>query len=149
MLYHLAELNIARMLAPAESPIMADFVNGLAQINALAEQSTGFVWRMKDDADNAMAIRLFDDPLLIINLSVWETIESLYEYTYYSQHAEFFRRRAEWFSKLEMVGVVLWWVKAGELPTLQDAKARLEHLNTHGASPLAFTFKKRFAPPSE
>jgi hypothetical protein len=143
--YHLAELNIARLKAPLDHPDTQEFTNNIAAINALAEASPGFIWRLQDDSTgDATSIRLMDDPLLIINLSVWDSVESLFQYTYYSGHADFFRRRAEWFGKLELVGVVLWWIEAGQYPTLEQAHAKLEHLNAHGPTPQAFSFKQRY-----
>jgi hypothetical protein len=144
--YHLAQLNIARARGPMDGPIMADFKNNLDAINGLAEKSPGFVWRLKDDSGNATDIRVFDDPMLLVNLTVWESIESLHQFTYQSQHTDFYRRRSEWFHKLETPVVVLWWVWAGEIPTLEEAKARLDRLCTQGPTPFAFTFKQRFYP---
>ncbi|MDZ4769705.1 MAG: DUF3291 domain-containing protein [Chloroflexota bacterium] len=141
--YHLAQLNVARMLGAADSAIMADFVNGLNRINALGEATPGFVWRLKSDADNAMAIRVFEDEMMIVNLTVWTGIDALYQFTYYSDHAEFFRRRREWFHK-ESVPMALWWLPADHLPTPQDARIRLEYLQVHGATPFAFTFRQQF-----
>lgn len=142
--YQLAELNIARLKAPIDDPSVKDFVDNIARINALAEASQGFVWRLKDEDDNALAINPFDDPRMIINLSVWESIENLFTFTYSSEHVDFFRRRAEWFGKLEFIGMVMWWIPAGEWPTAEEAKAKLDYLNEHGPTPHAFTFKKRF-----
>lgn len=138
--YHLAHFNIARMLAPFHDPIMADFVNNVQRINMLAEASTGFVWRYNDYSTNTV----FDEDIFIINMSVWENMEALREYTYYSAHGEFYRRRREWFSKMTDANMVLWWVAVGHEPTLEEAKIKVDHLNEHGATPLAFTFKQRF-----
>lgn len=145
-LYHLAQLNIARMLAPLEDPIMADFVANLAPINALAESSPGFIWRLATPAGDATQIRVFEDNFLIVNMSLWESIDALYQYAYFSDHADVYRRRTDWFSKLDKPHMVLWWVPAGEFPTLEDAKAKLEYIRQHGATPKAFTFKQRFTP---
>jgi len=146
--YHIAEINIARMLAPLDDPIMAEFVANLDRINSLGMQSPGFVWILKDESgtNSATDIRPFEDEAIIVNMTVWENIEALFNFTYYSDHTEFFRRRAEWFSKLEFVGTVLWWIPAGHIPTVEEAKARLEHLQQHGPTPYAFTFKKRYTP---
>jgi hypothetical protein len=142
--YHLAQINIAQMIAPMDSPIMADFKNNLERINGLGEQSPGFVWRLKDDSGDATSIRVFDNDAMIVNLTVWESIEALYEFAYKSDHTEFFRRRREWFDKLDVPVVVLWWVEAGHIPTVEEAKAKLDTIREHGATPLAFTFKQRF-----
>ncbi len=143
-MYHLAQLNIARMLAPLDTPQMADFMAGLPEINALAENTPGFVWRLMDDVGDATSIRPFDDDAIIVNMSVWESIEALYQYAYYSKHADFFRRRAEWFENRVVPMVVLWWIPAGHIPTVEEAKAKLLHLRTHGPTREAFTFKQQF-----
>lgn len=142
--YHIAELNIARMIAPLDSPVMAEFINNLNALNSLGEQSEGFVWRLKTDDGSATSIRAFDDPAIIVNLTVWASIEALFEFTYKSEHVDFFRRRREWFEKLESAAVVLWWIPAGTPPTVEEAKAKLEYLQANGPTPLAFTFKQRF-----
>lgn len=147
MNYHLAELNIAKMLAPLDSEQMSGFMNGLAEINALAEAAPGFVWRLTTPAGDATELRPFDDPEIIVNMSVWESIDALFDYTYYSAHTDFFRRRGEWFSKMDTPAVVMWWIPAGHIPTLDEAKEKLEHLTRHGATPTAFTFKQRFPAP--
>lgn len=146
--YHIAELNIARMLAPLDDPIMAEFVANLDRINSLGMQSPGFVWILKDESgtNSATDIRPFEDERIIVNMTVWENIEALFNYTYYSDHTDFFRRRAAWFEKLEFGGMVLWWIPAGHIPTVEEAKARLEYLQQHGPTPYAFTFKKRYTP---
>lgn len=143
--YHLAQLNIARMLAPIDDPVMADFVANLDPINALADQSQGFVWRLQTTEGNATSLRVFDDDFLIVNMSVWESVEALHQYVYYSDHTAFFRRRAEWFSRMDTPYFALWWVPTGHIPTTEEAKARLEHLTQHGPTPYAFTFKKRYS----
>ncbi|MBC7869517.1 MAG: DUF3291 domain-containing protein [Chitinophagaceae bacterium] len=143
--YHLAQLNIARMLAPLDDPIMADFVNNLDRINQLGKNSPGFVWVLQDESGNATALRPFDDEMLIINLSVWESIEALHQYAYYSDHAEMYRRRRDWFEKIEMPSVVMWWIPAGHIPTLAEAKERYDLLHQLGPTPQAFTFKQRFS----
>lgn len=142
--YHLAQVNIGVMLAPVDDPLIADFVANLDRINALAEETPGFVWRLAGDNNNATALRVFDDPLILINMSVWENIDALYNYTYYSAHVDFFRRRAEWFTKMEKPYMVLWWIPVGHIPTAQEAKEKLAYIEQHGPTPLAFTFKKRF-----
>ena len=143
--YHLAEINIARMLDEIDSPIMAEFAANLERINALAEQSPGFVWRLKTDAGDATSIRVYEDRYLIVNLSVWESLEALREFTYYSAHTDYFRRRREWFEKLDIPALALWWVPAGHVPSVEEAKTKLELMAQRGATPQAFTFKERFS----
>jgi Domain of unknown function (DUF3291) len=147
MIHHLAQLNIARMVAPLDDPIMADFVANLERINELADDTPGFVWRLVGDGSDgadATSLRPFEDDV-IVNMSVWENIEALYQYAYYSPHVEIFRRRAEWFHSREVAMVALWWVPAGHIPTVDEAKERLMHLREHGATPYAFTFKQQFS----
>jgi len=146
MTFHLAQLNIGRILAPLESPVMADFVNNLDKINALAETSPGFVWRLKDDANNATSIQVFDDERIIVNMSVWETLDQLYQFTYKTMHTEFLKRRKEWFEKMGDMYYVLWHVPAGHVPDVHEARERLEHLRAHGETPYAFSFRKQFEP---
>ena len=144
MQYHLAQLNIARMLAPMDSPIMTDFVANLDRINTLAENSPGFVWRLKDDSNNATSIRIYDDDFLIVNMSVWQSVEALFQYVYQSDHIEIFRRRKEWFEKMDQMHMALWYVPMGCRPSVADAEGRLTYLRQNGETPYAFTFKKKF-----
>jgi hypothetical protein len=145
--HHLAQINIARMRAPLESPVMADFVALLDEINALAEASPGFVWRLKGEGNDATSLRPFDDDFIIVNMSVWQSIEELRAYVYKSAHASAMRRRREWFEHFGSAYVALWWVEAGHIPTVGDAKQRLVLLEAHGPTAEAFTFKQPFAPP--
>ncbi len=142
--YHLAQVNIAKRLAPMDDPIMQDFVNNIERINAIADSSQGFVWRLKDeDKDEANAV--FQDDSLLINMSVWENQESLFSYTYQSNHIEVFKRKKEWFSKVKMSHMAFWYVPIDYIPTFKDAKKRLDYLNAHGETPFAFTFKSKFS----
>jgi len=143
--YHLAELNIAQMRAPLTDPVMQEFVDNLIQINRLAEQSPGFIWRLQTEEGDATSLRVFDNDRMIVNLSLWESPETLRTYAYKSQHRDFLRRKKEWFDKLESVYFVMWWIPAGQIPTIAQAKAKLEHLATYGDSAEAFTFRKVFA----
>jgi hypothetical protein len=147
--HHLAQLNIGRLRAPVDSPEIAEFVAGLDAINALAEASTGFVWRLQTDDGNATAVRAYDDELVIVNLSVWTSVQALAEFVFRSGHVEFLRRRREWFERGDAATTVLWWVPAGELPAIDRAVERLEHLRTHGPTPHAFTFRHPYAPDGE
>jgi hypothetical protein len=147
--FHLAQLNIARAHAALDDPIMADFVAQLDAINAEAERSPGFVWRLKGDGgESSSYLRAYPDPLLLVNLTVWESVDALHAYTYRSGHAAVFRRRKEWFEPSERPYVVLWWLPAGQLLSVEEGKARLEHLWEHGPTPFAFTFRQQFAPPA-
>lgn len=144
--YHLAQLNIAVIKAPLDSPVMADFVGNLDLINALAEGSLGFIWRLKTDDNNATALRPLGDEV-IVNMSVWKDIESLHGYVYQSAHVTFMRRRREWFERMATAYMVLWWVPEGHLPTVPEALSRLDSLNQHGPTSLAFTFRQVFPAP--
>lgn len=144
MEYQLAELNIGRMLAPIDSEIMKDFVLNLDAINALAESSPGFVWRYTSDGNNATSTRIFDDDYLIVNMSVWKDMDTLFDYVYKSAHVEIFKRRKEWFQKMDSMYMVMWYVPAGKIPSVEEALERLIYLREHEATPYAFTFKKSF-----
>lgn len=143
----LAQLNVGRLLAPIDDPRTADFVAALDRINALAEASPGFVWRLQSDSGNATDIRVENDPMLIVNLSVWDSIETLFEFTYRTAHSSILSRRRDWFEKMEAAHLVLWWIPAGHLPGLAEALDRLERLRREGPTPEAFTFKRRSPPP--
>lgn len=144
--FHIAQVNIARMLAPLDSPKMQDFVNNIDRINALADEAEGFVWRLQEDSGNATDIRAFEDDWLILNMSVWQNVDVLYQYTYYSGHVEVFRRREEWFEIVKDPMMAMWWVEAGTIPTIADGKERLDHLRINGPTAQSFTFKRRFDP---
>lgn len=144
--YHLAQLNIARMVAPLDDPAMAGFVARLAEINALADRSPGFVWRLQTEEGNATDLRPYDDDRILVNMSVWESLEALKEFTYKTAHSQVLRGRQQWFEKFEGPYLALWWVEAGHVPTLVEAKVRLDHLREHGPDPHAFNFKITFAP---
>ena len=135
---HLAQLNIGRLRFPTDDPRMADFMNNLDLVNALAERSQGFVWRLKDDSGNATNFRPFPDPQMAVNLSVWESTEALERFVYQTVHKRFYGRREEWFDKREGPHAVMWWIAAGHLPTLDEAKERLEYLTANGPSDRAF-----------
>ena len=142
--YHLAQVNIAKQLAPMDDPIMQDFVNNLDKINAIADLADGFVWRLQDE-DKELGAKVFQDDALLINMSVWENLESLFNYTYNSGHIEVFKRKKEWFSKMKMMHMAFWYVPEGYEPTFQDAKDRLDYLNKHGDTPFAFSFRSKFS----
>lgn len=147
MSYHLAQYNIARLMAPLDDPQIADFMAALEPLNRLADQSPGFVWRHQTEDGDSTAIRVRGDPMILINFSVWEAIDPLFEYTYRTAHTHIFRRRLEFFEAHAQPYLALWWIPAGHEPSVEEADARLDHLREHGPTPHAFTFKQRFPPP--
>jgi hypothetical protein len=144
--YELAQLNIATMKEPLESPGMADFVANLDRVNLLAESSPGFVWRLKGDGADATTLRPLG-PDVIVNMSVWTDVASLNAYVFKSAHVEIMRRRKEWFARMGEAYAVLWWVRKGHRPTVEEAIAKLELLRANGPTKDAFTFKKAFPSP--
>ncbi len=146
MHHHLAQINIARLLAPVDDPLIAEFVAQIPAINALAEGSPGFVWRLQSDAGNAIDVSYDDDPLIIVNMSVWESVAALREFSYRSQHAGVFRERGKWFEKMEAAHMCLWWIPVGSVPTVPEGKARLEHFRKFGPTAMAFSFARVFEP---
>ena len=147
--YHLAQVNIGRFRAPIGDPIMEGFRTQLEPINALADSSPGFVWRLQTEDGDATAIRPYpDDDLMAINMSVWETLESLQQFVYQSAHVAPLRARREWFEHLDRPILVMWWIPAGRIPTVADAQERLAHLTEHGPTPYAFTFRTPFPAPN-
>ena len=133
---HLAELNIGKFKYPTTDPRMAEFMDNLDRVNALAERSPGFVWRLKGDNNNATDFRVGDDNA--VNLSVWETPEALENYVFKTVHAQFYKKRALWFDLMEKPHMVFWRVDEGHRPTLQEAVDRLEHYEKNGATGHAF-----------
>ena len=146
--FHLAQANIARMRVPIDDPSMADFVALLEPVNAVADRSPGFVWRLQTEDGDATSIRAFDDPLIFLNMSVWESADALKQFVYRSEHLPVFRDRSRWFDKLDRIPHVLWWVPAGHVPTVEEARERFEALWEKGPSPFAFTFARAY-PPAE
>jgi hypothetical protein len=142
--YQIAQVNIGRIRAPLDHPTMAGFMGRLDEINALAEKSPGFVWRLQTGEGNATYFRPYDDDRILINMSVWETIEALSHYVYRTTHAELLRQRQEWFEKLAGVYLALWWVPAGHRPGIDEAKKRIAYLEQRGPTEFAFTFKTIF-----
>jgi hypothetical protein len=143
---HIAQVNIARMNAPLDDPIMAGFVARLDEINALADRSPGFVWRLQSAQGNATYLRPYNDERILFNMSVWETMEHLRYYVYRTTHAQLIRQRREWFEAFAGVYLALWWVPANHTPSVDEAKKRLAHLEVHGPAPFAFTFREAFPP---
>lgn len=145
-MFHLAEVNIALPREPLESELLSDFMAQLDPVNAVADASPGFVWRMKDDAGNNTEIRGFGDDRVIINMSVWESLEALRAFAYSERaHLDVLRRRREWFERLSFY-LVLWWVPIGHEPTVAEAEDRLARLELLGPTPEAFTFREHFPP---
>ncbi len=142
--FHLAQFNIARLAAPIEAPASAEFREALDRINALAEASPGFVWRARgagfDSEDPATDL----DPMILANLSVWESVEALAAFAYRTAHSHFVRNRLAWFEPNLEPYQAMWWIPAGALPSREEALGRLDHLRAHGASAQAFDFKTRF-----
>ncbi|CAM3784034.1 DUF3291 domain-containing protein [Deinococcus frigens] len=141
----LAQVNLARVRAPLDDPMMAEFVANLDPVNALAEATPGFVWRLQDDGGNATNISYNENSSIIVNLSVWQDAEALRSFTYRSHHTDFLKRRREWFTRMDIF-VALWWVQDGHRPTVLEARERLGHLTEHGPMPHAFTFARVFEP---
>jgi heme-degrading monooxygenase HmoA len=142
----LAQLNVGLGQAVIEAPEMAEFVANLDRVNALGDAAPGFVWRLQDETGDATSIRAYDDERMIVNLTVWESVDALWAFVHSAGHLEFLRRRREWFQRMPTVHLVLWWVPDGHVPTVEEAIARLDHLQEHGPTPQAFTFKQRFEP---
>ncbi len=141
--YHIAQLNIATLLAPIDSPQLSDFVANLDRINALADEAPGFVWRLQTEDGDATSIDYFGSDK-IVNLSLWDSIEALHKYVYRSAHVEIMRRKKEWFDKMGEAYMVLWWVPADHIPSIEEAAQKLNILREHGPTTEAFTFKKPF-----
>lgn len=147
--WHLAQINIGRLNYPVDDPRSAEFMDNLDPINQLAETSLGFVWRLQDESGNATDIRAFEDETILPNLTVWESVEALKAYVFKTDHATFLRRRREWFEPMDDLPVLtMWWVPAGHVPTLAEAKERIDYLAEHGPSSYAFSFHPTFEPPA-
>jgi len=136
----LAQINIARLRAPIDDPSIKEFVDALDHVNALGDRSPGFVWRLHSDLGAAVDIRAYDDPLIIINMTMWRSVEALRNFAYRSEHVSYFRRRREWFEPMDTPSVALCWVPEDHRPTFEEGRDRLDHLTAHGPSPYAFTF---------
>ena len=145
--FHLAQVNVARMREPLEHASMQGFVDGLEPINALADGSPGFVWRLQTDEGDATALRVFDDEMMIVNMSVWASIEALRAFVFRSAHADYLRARSAWFERLAEAPTALWWIAAGTTPTVDEAKVRLELLRDRGSTAEAFSLRDPLPPP--
>jgi hypothetical protein len=143
--FDLAQLNVARLVAPIDSPELVDFVAQLDAVNALADAAPGFVWRLQDESGNATALSPSGDDV-IVNMSVWDSVGSLRSYVFAAGHVDVLRRRREWFAPRDSAHLVLWWVPAGHRPSLDEARERLDLLDREGPSPSAFTLRRHFLP---
>ncbi|KPL93545.1 DUF3291 domain-containing protein [Vibrio splendidus] len=140
----LAQLNIALAKYPLGAPEIKEFIDNLELVNGIAESSEGFVWRLKDESGDATNIQAFDDPNMIVNMSVWDSVDSLKNFMFRTHHRDFMRRKGDWFHRLPEDTYVLWWIEEDHIPTLEEAIERLEHLREIGDTPYAFTFKTNF-----
>jgi hypothetical protein len=145
--FHLAQVNVGRVRAALDGPIMEGFRTQLDPINALADRSPGFVWRLQTEDGNAMAIRPFEDERMTINMSVWTSLGALQQFVYKSEHVAPLRDRKQWFEPIDGPILALWWVPAGHIPSIDEAKTRLEHLKQYGPTAHAFTFRTPFPSP--
>lgn len=141
---HLAQINIARAQAAMDTDLMSGFADRLDEINALADDASGFVWRLQTENGDATSLQVFDDPLLLINMSVWTSVDALKHFVYQSLHVDLIRDRDAWFNKMLNAHQALWWIPAGHTPSIQEGKDKLLHLQEHGPSKVAFTFAKPF-----
>jgi len=147
--YHLAQINIGRLIAPIDDPKIAEFVAQLEPINALADRAPGFVWRLQSAAGNATGFHYNDDPTMFVNMSVWESLEALRGYVYRSDHRRVLRDRAKWFAKLDVPIYCLWWIPAGHIPTVAEGRERMEHYQRYGSSPFSFWFSQHYPQPAD
>ncbi len=149
MTFHLAQCNIVKLKAPLDSPVVAGFVAALVPVNNLADAAPGFVWRLKTDEGDATSIRVFDDDQILLNLSVWESMEALADFVYRSGHKDVLRQRRQWADRFDGVQSAMWWIRAGSIPEPSEAVARLQGLERVGPSEYAFTFQTPFDAPAE
>jgi Domain of unknown function (DUF3291) len=151
--YVLAQVNVGRLLAPLDSPPIADFMAALDPVNAVADAAPGFVWRLQTEDGNATAVGGFAadavgaDGGILINMSVWESVEALGAYVYSEAHVAILRRRREWFSRMKDAYSALWWIPRGHVPSVLEAEDRVKYLRVHGPTPHAFTLREHFPPP--
>jgi heme-degrading monooxygenase HmoA len=145
---HLAQINIARARAPIDDPLMSGFVARLEDVNALADASPGFVWRLETEEGNATSLQPYDDPRVMVNMSVWETPDHLKHFVYKSAHTDVMRQRRQWFERMSDVHMAMWWIERGHVPTVAEALERLHYLQVHGESEFAFSFASLFPAPA-
>jgi heme-degrading monooxygenase HmoA len=146
--HNLAQINIGRLIAPLDDPRIAGFLSQLGPINELADNSPGFVWRLQSEQGNATDVPYNDDPTMMVNMSVWESLETLRQFTYKTQHLEVFRDRAKWFQKLDLPHYCLWWVPVGHIPNVEEGRHKLEHYRRYGSTPESFWFSEPYPVPS-
>lgn len=146
-MFHLAQVNIARLRAPITDPILQGFVSRIQEIHELADGSEGFVWRFKDEEHGTGYVQVFGDDRLLFNMSVWESVGALKQFTYRSSHRELLGSRELWFERMPGPYAAMWWLPAGTLPSIEDAKARLDSLAVNSDTAYSFSFRKVFAPP--
>ena len=144
--YHFAQINIANSRGARDEKIMKGFIDRLDEINGIADSSPGFIWRLQTEEGDATAIQAFEDPLLLVNLSVWEDVDSLKSFVYKSLHVELIQDRDAWFKKMQESHQALWWIPKGHIPSVEEAKEKLGYLQANGPSEIAFTFSKSFEP---
>jgi len=144
--WHLAQINIARLREPLDAPLLSDFVAALEPINALADAAPGFVWRLVGDGADATSVRAYDDAAILVNMSVWTSLDALATFVYRGPHTEVMRRRRKWFHPMDIL-LALWWVPAGHIPPVGEGVERLRHLQEHGPTPHAFSFRAPFGAP--
>lgn len=152
--YVLAQVNIGRLLAPVDSPQLAEFMAALDPVNALADAAPGFLWRLQTDEGNATAVQAFEWDVagsagVIMNMSVWESVDALAAFVYSAEHLAVLRRRRQWFQRMTEAYTALWWVGRGTTPSTGDAEERIRHLRAHGPTPHAFTLRVHFPPPDD
>ena len=150
--YVLAQVNVARMIAPLDSPLLADFVAALDRVNAAADAAPGFIWRLQTEDGNATSVRAFEwdragSAGVLVNMSVWESVEALAGYVYSDTHRQVLRRRRRWVERMAEAHTALWWIPRGHFPTTQEAEGRVLHLRESGPTPYAFTLREHFPPP--
>jgi hypothetical protein len=145
--FQLAQVNIARLVAPIDAPQLTEFVANLEPVNRVADASPGFVWRLQTEAGDATSLRIFDDEWLIVNMSVWESLDALRDFVFRTAHADVLRRRLEWFDRPTEAHLALWWIEGGSIPTIPDAEERLLKIRSEGPSPDVFTLKDTYPSP--
>ena len=146
--YHLAQINVGRLLQPVDHPQIADFKNNLDRINALADGMQGFVWRLVGEGNNATDLQPRpDDPLFAVNMSVWTDLDALAAFVYRTDHRDIMRRRREWFEAMAIY-MTLWWVPAGHIPSVEEGLERLAVFESLGPTPEAFSFRLPFPSPA-
>ncbi len=146
--YNLAQINISKSKGLPDSPVMRTFMEKIDEVNAIAEGSDGFVWRLKSDDGNATSIQIFEDELIIVNMSVWRDMDAFKGFVFKGLHAAMMRKRNEWFERSDFSNLALWWIPEGHIPSTEEAKAKLELITKVGDTQEAFRFKNLFEPPN-